>query len=54
MAPRLSKITWQGLSKHTGGTETQSRERVEVEVAKCGSLRILGGSGGLWGWGTGT
>lgn len=55
MAPRLSKIVWQRLrSKHTGGTETQSRERMELKGAKCGHLRILGGLGGPWGRGTGT
>lgn len=55
MARRLRKIIWQRLrSKNTGGTETQSREKMKFEGAKCGSVRILGGSGGPWGLGTGT
>lgn len=50
MARRLSKIIWQRVrSKHTGGTETQSREKMELKGTKCGSVRIFGGSGdGVW------
>lgn len=47
VALRLSKIVWQRLrSRHIGGTETQSKERMELKGAECGSLRIPGGSGG--------
>lgn len=49
MARRLSKIIWQRLrSKHTGGTETQSREKMELKGTKCGSVRIFGSGDGVW------